>query len=245
MNKNTLDDIFTHAIEEYPRECCGLVIAIGRKEKYVRCRNDAEKADGHFVMNTEDQVAAALKGDILMIVHSHPDESEKPSEADRVQCEAHGLPWCIVAVHGDPATPDAPPVARGHAVLTPSGFELPLRGREYKFGISDCYSIVQDFYSREMQIGLPDFDREDKFWERGQNLITDHLSENGFTPISKPTQKGDLILMAIKSDIVNHLGIWLDERDAMLHHPYGHLSEKTVYGGYWQENMRLYARKTQ
>lgn len=245
MKQKTLQDISKHAAEVYPQECCGLVLAVGRKEKYIPCVNRTTRGGGdHFVISVEDWEAAEAIGEIIMIVHSHPDASHLPSEADRVGCEAHGLPWCIVAVHGDPAKPNRPPVVTGHSITTPSGFELPMRGREYRFGVSDCYSIVQDYYRQELGIELPKFHRQDGFWLRGENLIMEHLSENGFTPIPAPTQKGDLILMSLKSDVVNHFGIWLDERGAMLHHPYGHLSEATVFGGYWLENTRLYVRKT-
>jgi proteasome lid subunit RPN8/RPN11 len=35
MNKSTRAAIERHALAEYPRECCGLVIREGRKEVYV------------------------------------------------------------------------------------------------------------------------------------------------------------------------------------------------------------------
>jgi hypothetical protein len=45
--------IQAHAAEEYPRECCGLLLAVGRAQKYFPCRNTA----------TEPQpVRAALRG---------------------------------------------------------------------------------------------------------------------------------------------------------------------------------------
>ena len=39
LHKKTVDAIKAHALAEYPRECCGLLIAQGRKELYCLCVN--------------------------------------------------------------------------------------------------------------------------------------------------------------------------------------------------------------
>lgn len=243
MKKKTLDEIYAHAIAEYPRECCGVVIAVGRKEKYVPCGNVATTPEDHFVIDPRDLSAAGALGRVVAVAHSHPDTGPQPSPADAAQARAWGLPWVIVAVHTDPARPDDPPVVTGDHIFTPDTHVPPMRGREFVFGTQDCYTLVQDFYEQEMGVKLPDFAREDKFWERGENLYMDNFASCGFEQIPTPTERGDIILMAIRSEIVNHAGIWLDDRGSMLHHPYNHLSEKVVYGGYWAENTRLFIRK--
>ena len=97
MRKKTLQAIRDHGVAAYPLECCGLVLKAGRREWYQPCRNTAASAE-HFVMSAEDYAAAEESGDIVAVVHSHPDAPAAPSEADRVACEASGLPWYIVAV---------------------------------------------------------------------------------------------------------------------------------------------------
>ena len=224
-----------HAVAEYPKESCGLVVAVKRKEIYYPCKNIAENPTINFVMDPGDFVDAEDMGTIKVLVHSHPDEPARPTMADMVNCENSGVKWRIISV-GNEGVVD-------YADVEPTGYEAPYRGREFFFGIMDCYTLIRDFYKRDMGIELPDFERKDLFWERGEDLYMDNFPKIGFEEIPKPSQKGDIILMNIRSDIVNHAGIWLGEMDHMLHHPYEHLSEKVVYGGYWQEVTRLYVRK--
>lgn len=246
MQTGTERAIREHAEAEYPKECCGLIVAVGRREKYVPCRN---LGDGdHFVMNPKDYAAAEELGPIQAIVHSHPDVAAAPSEADLVACEASKKPWVICSVFK----------AKAHElrIFRPSGYKAPLVGRMFFHGVLDCYALVKDFYERELGIELPDFDREDDWWSKGQNLYMDHFRDAGFTPLEKgeTLDYGDVILMQIRAKVTNHAGIFLGTHplkeapnlhpvpNAFLHHMYGRLSERAVYGGYWAEHTTLIVR---
>lgn len=242
MKDATYQAFCEHAIREFPKEACGLVVVSGRKEQFVPCRNVADDPLLDFAIHKCDQAYAEDLGIITMVIHSHPNASARPSESDMRGCENSGLPWCIVAVHGDPAQPKASPVVMNRHEFAPTGYVAPLRGRQFIFGQQDCYTLVQDYYERELGIMLPHFERRDKFWERGENLYMENLEKSGFKLIDEPSEKGDLILMAIRSDVVNHAAVWLGDMNYILHHPYQHLSEKTVYGGYWADNTRYFAR---
>lgn len=243
MKSTTLKEAEAHAISEYPRESCGLVVTSKRKEFYVRCTNVADDPKNDFSIGRSEWRAAEEQGKIKMVVHSHPDANCRPSPSDMLGIENSDLPWLILAVHGDPATPESAPVVVSNGIYEPTGYEMPYRGRTFKFGSVDCYTLVQDFYKRDMGIELPDFERKDRFWERGEDLYMENFAACGFDVIPEPSQKGDLILMAIRSEIVNHAAIWLGEMDHMLHHPYNHLSERVVFGGYWLDNTRVFIRK--
>lgn len=99
---------------------CGLVIREGRKEVYVPCRNTASTPSEHFRLAPEDLAAAEDRGQVLSVVHSHPDYPVAPSEADRVSCEASGLPWHILEVRRG----DDEQVRAGELVsFTPDGYQ--------------------------------------------------------------------------------------------------------------------------
>jgi len=48
MRKNIIAAIQVHAAAEYPKECCGLVLAVGRAQKYFPCRNIASEPNEEF-----------------------------------------------------------------------------------------------------------------------------------------------------------------------------------------------------
>lgn len=248
LHPKTLEAIKAHAEAEYPRECCGLIIAKGRKELYVPCRNLAEGAKEQFRMSAEDWASAEDQGKVLAVVHSHPDHAPYPSEADRVACEETGLPWVIVSVREGK-------FEHVHQ-FAPSGYKAPLLGRPFFHGVLDCYSMIRDVYQREFGIDLLEREREDNWWNAGKDYYMEHFEEAGFRKLqpNEEIKVGDVILMAVHAKVANHAGVYLDKRplseaphlfkvpNAMIHHLYGRLSERVVYGGYWAEQTRAIVR---
>ena len=238
MSPGTVDAIRAHAVADYPREACGLIAVIKGRERYIPCRNMARTPSEHFILAPEDYANADEQGELVAVVHSHPDVPARPSEADRVACEASGLPWVIVAVQrGDDGA-----VSAGDLVeIRPDGYQAPLVGRPFAHGVLDCYSLVRDFYDRELGIDLPDFPREDGWWDRDGDLYMQNFRAAGCQPISGPMQRGDIILMAIRARVANHAAVYLGD-GLMLHHLYGRLSSRDVYGGMWAEKTILVVR---
>ncbi|QEA10905.1 tail assembly protein K [Bordetella phage vB_BbrS_PHB09] len=246
MRKKTIEAIRAHAIAAYPRECCGLVVRVGRAERYLACDNQADSG-GHFMIGGDDYAAAEEMGAVIAVVHSHPDEAAEPSEADRVTCETSGVPWVILEVRGD---------GEGQAVtgeirsIVPVGYRAPLVGRPFFHGVLDCYAVIRDWYSRERDIQLPDFEREDGWWNGDRELYLENFAAAGFHKLAagEVIQTGDVVLMQHMSKRINHGGLYLGAArlktevcdthfmsDAMLHHLYGRPSEIVVYGGQWLE----------
>ncbi|WP_322105846.1 C40 family peptidase [Paraburkholderia sp. J41] len=235
MLETTMNEIRAHAQRDYPREACGLVIVERGKEVYVPCRNVAETASEHFVLPGDDYAAAEDRGEVLAIVHSHPDASPAPSDGDRVSCEQSGLPWHIVSWPGGAIR-----------TIEPSGFVAPLVGRAYAHGVLDCWSLVRDWYARERNIALPDFQRRDRWWDDGtSDLYAEHCAAAGGKIVWRSgddvsaaavLEVGDVILMQIRSKngVPNHAAVYIGNTH-ILHHPYGRLSSRDIYGGYWYE----------
>lgn len=224
-----------HAIEEYPREACGVIV--GRK--YYPCRNIATTPSEHFIMSPADYKAALEHGEVRALFHSHPDYPATPSEADRASCEESGVPWLIASIV------DGRHV--GEEYLEPCGYEAPLIGRAFYHGVHDCLAIILDYYKRERGIDLGKYEREDGWWDNGKDYYRELLPRAGFVQVSGQPQHGDVILMQIRSPVPNHAAIFLADGKlttepnhypapgCILHHLYGQDSRRDMYGGYWLE----------
>jgi proteasome lid subunit RPN8/RPN11 len=253
MKDTTAIDIRIHAVQEYPRESCGLVAVINGREMYLPCRNQADSPDAHFVLHPEDWAKAEDLGEILAIVHSHPNEPARPSDADLVMIESTELPWHIVHV-SIPDPVDMPrkndgtlqdrgtvPVATDINTFEPIGYEAPLVGRTFSHGVLDCYTLIRDYFNRVHDIVLPEFERKDEWWNHGENLYMDHFRDAGFEPITGPIQVGDVVLMQIRSPTPNHGAVYIGD-GMILQHLAKRLSSRDLYDGYFQENTRLIVR---
>jgi len=218
------EQALTHAKEDFPRESVGLVHVVKGKNRYFKCQNIAATPDEHFVLDPKDYLKAEQRGEITAVIHSHPKTNPKPSSADKVACEASGLPWFIV----NPKTEE-------WSSYQPIGYELPYVGREFFHGVIDCYSLCRDFYKREFDLILNDYNRRDQWWQHGENMYLDNFTKEGFHPIDlSEISYGDAILMQLESPVPNHAAIYLGE-SIVLHHVQGRLSSRDVYGGYYQK----------
>ena len=218
--------MWDHAAAEAPRECCGLLIERyeGAGLAYRPCRNLAPAGMDRFRIDPMDYALAEEDGEVRAVVHSHPYASANPSMADRVGCERSGLPWLVL---GWPSG-----VVRE---VAPDGWQAPYVGREFCHGVLDCYTLVQDWYWRELRIELPDAEREDDWWLRGQDLYMQGFAAAGFVRVAGTPQRHDVALMQVLSDVANHAGIIVGN-GSLLHHLWGRLSGHDVYGGYWERH---------
>ena len=109
-------------------------------------------------------------------------------------------------------------------------------GRQFHYGTVDCYSLVRDYYREEFGIELPNVARPNDFWEHGIDLYGKHYAKAGFQLLDllpHDWQRGDVVLMAIMSEVPNHAGV-IVEPGKILHHLYGRLSTIEDYKGIWR-----------
>ena len=239
LTKSIKAAIIKHAATEYPRECCGVIVG----KEYIPCINIAAD-DGQFEICPMDLVGASKEGDIKAYVHSHPDGSTEPSMPDKVQMNLHGLPWVItngteVSLH------------------KPKGFKAPLVGREYYHGLMDCYTLVRDYYQRELDITLNDYARSDAWWEdsKSKPLYLNNFKSEGFVEVEN-IQKHDIILCRLgRTEHVNHALVFIGDGTLkseptddvvgdhlVLHHPYNRESLREIYGEQWQRRVAVIIR---
>ncbi|WP_372810053.1 C40 family peptidase [Pseudoalteromonas nigrifaciens] len=231
--------IIAHANAEYPRESCGVIV----DKEYIPCINIAAD-NAQFEICPMDLVGASKEGKIRAYVHSHPDGCTNPSMPDRVQMNLHGKPWVITnGIHVELHKPD--------------DYQAPLLGREYHHGLMDCYTLVKDYYQRELGITLGDYQRDDVWWESADNkpLYLDNFRAEGFVEVDT-IQKHDLILCRLgRTEHVNHALVFIGDGSLssestndvigdslVLHHPYNRESLREIYGEQWQRRTAVIIR---
>ncbi len=228
LQSNARDAAYAHAMASYPNESVGWVIQRpDGNQEFVRGENVHPQPRAAFRTRPQDWADAEDAGEIVAFVHSHPDQPGFASDADRLGCGTSDLPWWVVVLGADGVV--------GDFWITPEPFEAPLVGRQYVFGVLDCYALVRDWYRTERGITLPDFDRDDPdFWKRGDDVFGRNIEAAGFAPASGAPVVGDVILLRSGSTQVDNCCGVLIEDGLFLHHPTGRLSRRDLYGGPWR-----------
>ena len=219
------DKALLHAKEQDPKESCGLLLNVKGKERYYPCENLSLSHYQEFILNPEDYVKADNLGEIMAIIHSHPITPPIPSQADRISCEHSKLPWYIV----NPKTEEW-----GECI--PEGYKPDLLGRPWVWGITDCWSLVRDWYEKEKNIELKDYERlmtPEEFIKKP--LFQQYAKNTGFRELAKEEalQEGDVLLMSIMHPTLNHVAIFLG--DMVLHHLADRLSCREPYSEWLQK----------
>jgi proteasome lid subunit RPN8/RPN11 len=219
------EEALVHAKDQDPKESCGLLLNIRGKEKYFPCRNLSMTAHQCFIIDPEDYVKADNTGEIKAIVHSHPVTPPFPSEADKLGCEQSKLPWHIVN-----------PKTEQWGYYEPCGYKPPLKGRPWVWGVTDCWSLVRDFYKEEKNIELLDYERPVTPQEFNDVPLFERYAERtGFKELdpNETLKNGDILLMSIMYNTLNHVAIFLD--GDVLHHLTDRLSCKEPYSAWLQK----------
>ena len=221
IEKRLLIELVADCDKRAPEEGCGL-IANG---KVTPCKNIHPSPQENFTIAAEDYAFVnEAEGEIECIYHSHTNDRDGFSPADIRACKQTNIPWLVYNVH-----------SKDWKYADPRG-DQPYVGREWLYGINDCYSLTRDFYRREFGIILDDFERgEDGEWLNDHwNMFGENYAGQGFIDIDEPSRKGDILLMKMETKWPNHFGIFKGEGSRLYHHFVNRRSEETSYGKYWR-----------
>jgi len=203
--------IWVNAYESFPMESCGVIV----NDEFIPCKNIAEDPYKNFKIDRKVVTESYING-LQAVIHSHVNYPYLSKE-DMVRSSNTEVPWGVAFIQGQRK---AGIYFWGENLATQDFVERP-----FVYGIYDCYSLVRDFYSVELNIKLPPVHSNYEWWENGESLFEDLFEKFGFIPIDKSNDyiKGDIFMWAIGSATINHIGVYVGD-ELILHHLNGRLS---------------------
>lgn len=204
MNDKLKLEIQEYAIKKYPQECCGFLM----EDEFIPVQNIHPSKLENFKVSPKDWYNYALE--CKAFIHSHPDWYPCPSEGDMRQQIASAVPWGIVSTDGKRASE-----------ITFFGDQGPtpdILNRTFCHGVTDCYSIIRDWYKLERGIILDEIPRSWEWWDNSsKDLYKDNFGPVGFKKVpyeqimDEGPQVGDVFLANIGPGVVklNHGGVYI------------------------------------
>lgn len=219
-----LEEIEEHFRKAYPREGCGVLAVVKGRLKWYPCTNVAQEEDD-FIIDSSEYLKLLKTTDIVGIVHSHPDSPPTPSLSDIESCNSLGIKYYIFSYP-----------SMELQIVEPVKNIKELYGREYKFGVSDCFEAMRDYLGTNNIYIKPRAAFEDDWWLKGLNYFTDDIvKEWGFKPIPlKQIQPNDMLIFSVFAEIPNHCGVYLGN-EIFYHHAVNRLSCRESLYPMWIE----------
>jgi len=219
-----IHEIKEHFDKEYPREGCGVIAVVKGKKQWFPVTNLAEDKDD-FIMASDEYIRLMISTDIIGIVHNHIDASPEPGETDIEACNTLGIPYYIFSY------PDME-----LKVVEPDKNFTELYGREYKFGVADCFEAMRDYlHTKEIKIP-PRALFEDNWYTKGLDYFCPEVIKNwGHQEINlSELQENDVLIFRVQEEINNHCGVYIGN-DIFYHHAVNRLSCRENLYPFWQE----------
>lgn len=195
------------------------------KKRWFPCRNVAEGCED-FVMCSEDWFRIRQQADVLAIVHSHPDASSDASENDINNCNALQVPYWIFSY---------PEMDLNK--VDPETVQNTLIGREYAFGIRDCFEASRDWLIEKANITIPArAPFEDDWWERDLDYFTEERIRGWNLVKVDEAQEHDVLVFSVEAEVGNHCGVYLGN-DVFFHHAVNRLSCRESLYPFWVKHL--------
>lgn len=221
-----IDDIYTHFQNEYPREGCGILCIKKGKPYWVPCTNVADDSED-FIIDSTEYLKVKRTSNIIGIVHSHPDAEATPSQADIDYCNALGIPYYIFSF----------PEMKME-IIEPQNNTSELYGREYKFGVADCFEAARDYLMLQGCHIPARAAFEDDWWTKDLDYFTDDmLKQWGFSPVDVSNiETNDILVFNVGAAVGTHCGVYTGG-NTFYHHAVNRLSCKENLYPFWIKNL--------
>ena len=230
-------DVVQHVLAEYPKEACGIVNTENVFIPYPNLHADPL----HFF---ELDSAALVENEVKAIIHSHTysvktsnrhtrDITRCPSYEDQEGQIVSGVEWGVVVTDGEGV--DAP-IWWGDYNHTAN-----LMDREFIAGAQDCLTFISDWLFQNKGIELPRQPHTEAWFVEGKDYMSELYESWGFEVLnSNELEAGDLVMFRIRSDVVNHLGIYVGNGQ-VAHHFFNRMPQVDQLGK-WQGYIERTAR---
>lgn len=197
-----ISEIQDHAYNEFPNECCGILIKEHGGFRYIPCENLSESPQTSFKIDPVR--VASVYDQIECIVHSHPNTTARPSNADIRMSDEMKKPLLIISIPSN--------TFLGY---NPISVISDLFNREFVYALNDCVTLVRDFYRTKMNIQFEDPVRRPYGWwneesEGDDKYLINQFKRVGFKEVDYP-QYGDLVVIRFGKKSPSHVAVYIDD----------------------------------
>lgn len=194
-------------------EICGYVVFNKGNELFIPCKNISADPANSFLFSSDDVIAAHKYDGVIAVVHSHPSAShcKELTFSDRRSQYFSNLDYWL-CVDG---------------IIKKYPSVKPLLRRQFEEGVSDCYSIMRDFYLL-CGVNLPEHKEVAEFkpgieWWKNPELkspFIENMERNDFFKVKlNDIEPGDIILTKLGSLSANHVMVYVGNNEVFHHLP--------------------------
>lgn len=216
--------ILEHARSHPTQEVCGFIVQSGpRALAWPAANVTRDDPSESFEIAPADYMAADQAGDIVGVYHGGMTHTNPGfSEADLITANELALPMHALSAGGE------------LAVYVPSTYWVDPIGRQWCWGLSDCYEAIRTHYRNERKVYLSDHERDESFVAANHDAITKHIAGEGFAAADPNTlTKDDVLLFSTPGAThAHHLGVYLGS-NRFFHHPLNMLSRIDDLNDHW------------
>jgi proteasome lid subunit RPN8/RPN11 len=229
---NVKNKIIKHAKREVPNECCGFIIQKEKELDVFECINSSVSKNEHFKISPKQYLEATALGTITSVYHSHVNDNIEFSHFDKTQSEAQNIRYLMYHIGSN-----------SFVEYVPTGKKDDLLGRSHIVGVSDCLTLVRDYYRTRHGVNIKDYERNESFDYGGEDLFRENYESEGFFEIEKSElREGDAILInKFGESFLSHSAVYMGN-DTILHHPAGGFSCIEEYSRALKERTLLAVR---